>query len=109
MISETRNDVHAGEIETSTSIAIRPDLVKLDKARKFVPEFSNRYLNFSSKRSVEWYARTAKISTYGVLGDPTKANKEKGEKIWAVMIKNLVEFVEDLKSMTLEEIYERKY
>jgi creatinine amidohydrolase/Fe(II)-dependent formamide hydrolase-like protein len=106
---ETPNDVHAGEVETSTSLAIRPDLVRLEKARKFVPKFSSRYLNFSTKRSVEWYARTAKISKDGVLGDPTKASREKGERIWSVMIKNLVEFVEDLKRMTLEEIYERKY
>ena len=108
-MTETKNDVHAGEIETSTTLAVRPNLVKLDKASKFVPHFSSRYLNFSSKRSVEWYARTAKISTDGVLGDPFKASREKGEKMWQVMIKNLVEFVEDLKSMTLDEIYERKY
>lgn len=108
-LAETPNDVHAGEVETSTAVAVRPNLVKLQKARKYVPHFSNRYLNFSSKRSVEWYARTAKISPTGVLGDPLKANREKGERIWAVMIQNLVEFVEDLKSMTLEEIYERRY
>jgi creatinine amidohydrolase/Fe(II)-dependent formamide hydrolase-like protein len=108
-IIETPNDVHAGEVETSTSLAIRPDLVQLNKARKFVPRFSSRYLNFTTKRSVEWYARTAKISKDGVLGDPTKATREKGERIWAVMIKNLVEFVEDLKGMTLTEIYERRY
>ena len=29
---------------------------------RFVPRFSNQYLNFSSMRSVEWYVRTAKIS-----------------------------------------------
>ena len=108
-MTETINDVHAGEIETSTSLAIRPDLVKIHKAKKFVPHFSSRYLNFSSKRSVEWYARTAKISTNGVLGDPSKASKEKGEKMWEVMIKNLVEFVEELKSMSLDEIYEKRY
>ncbi|UCE20602.1 MAG: creatininase family protein [Gemmatimonadota bacterium] len=106
---ETPNDVHAGEIETSTSLATRPHLVDVEKARKFVPHFSSRYLNFSSKRSVEWYARTAKISKAGVLGDPKKASRQKGERIWDVMIKNLVEFVEDLKSMTLDEIYEKRY
>ncbi len=108
-IAETPNDVHAGEIETSTTMAIRPDLVNMKKARKFVPHFSSRYLNFSSKRSVEWNARTMKISPNGVLGDPTKASKEKGEQIWNVMIKNLVEFVEQLKKMTLDEIYEKRY
>ncbi|UCE06000.1 MAG: creatininase family protein, partial [bacterium] len=108
-MTETSNDVHAGEIETSTTLAVRPDMVRLAKAKKFVPHFSSRYLDFSSKRSVEWYARTAKISSTGVMGDPTKASREKGERIWAIMIKNLVEFVEDLKGMTLEEIYDRRY
>ncbi len=108
-LAETPNDVHAGEIETSTTLAIRPDLVRVDAARKFVPKFSSRFLNFTSKRSVGWYARTAKISPKGVLGDPTKASREKGEKIWDLMIKRLVEFVEDLKSLTLDEIYQRRY
>jgi creatinine amidohydrolase/Fe(II)-dependent formamide hydrolase-like protein len=107
--TETPNDVHAGEVETSTSLATRPHLVRMSEARKFVPEFSSRYLDFSSKRSVEWYARTAKISKSGVLGDPSKASREKGEKYWEIMIRNLVEFVEDLKGMSLDEIYQRRY
>ncbi len=106
---ETPNDVHAGEIETSTTLAIRPHMVRRKKMRKFIPEFSSRYLNFSSKRSVEWYARIAKISPSGVLGNPTKASKEKGEKIWLIMIKHLAEFVEDLKNMSLDEIYHKRY
>lgn len=108
-IAETPNDVHAGEIETSTSMAIRPNLVDMQKARESVPHFSSRYLNFSSFRSVEWNARTSRISPSGVLGDPTKASREKGQRIWEVMIKNLVEFVEQLKGMSLEEIFDKKY
>jgi creatinine amidohydrolase/Fe(II)-dependent formamide hydrolase-like protein len=106
---ETPNDVHAGEIETSTTLAIRPHVVRRDKIRKFIPKFSSRYLNFSSKRSVEWYARIAKISSSGVLGDPTKASRDKGRKIWAVMIEHLVEFVEDLKNLSLDEIHQKRY
>jgi creatinine amidohydrolase/Fe(II)-dependent formamide hydrolase-like protein len=83
--------------------------VRLEKARRFVPRFSSQYLNFSSSRSVEWYARTAKISGTGVLGDPTKATREKGERIWKVSIDHLVAFVEALKGMSLAEIYERRY
>jgi creatinine amidohydrolase/Fe(II)-dependent formamide hydrolase-like protein len=106
---ETPNDVHAGEVETSTALAARPGLVRLEKARKFVPRFSSRYLNFSTKRSVEWYAKTSKISPSGVLGDPTKASAEKGKRILDLMISHLVEFIEDLKGMTLEEIYQKRY
>jgi len=108
-LAETPNDVHAGEIETSTTLAVRPDLVRLESARKFIPEFSSRYLNFTSKRSVGWYTRTAKISPKGVLGDPTKASREKGEKMWNLMITHLVQFVEDLKGLSLEEIYQKRY
>jgi creatinine amidohydrolase/Fe(II)-dependent formamide hydrolase-like protein len=108
-ICETPNDVHAGEIETSTALAIRPELVQMDKAESFVPDFSTSYLDFSSRRSVEWYARTSRISPTGVLGDPSKASAEKGREIWEVMIRNLVELVEHLKNLSLEEIYERRY
>jgi len=107
-ICETANDVHAGEIETSTSLFVRPHLVNMRKAKKFVPEFSIKYLNFSAKRSVEWFAQTSHISPDGVLGDPTKATAKKGEKMWKIMIKNLVELVESLKNMSLDEIHEKR-
>ncbi len=108
-LAETPNDVHAGEIETSTTLAIRPHLVRLESASKFIPEFSSRYLNFTSKRHVSWYTRTAKISPNGVLGDPTKADRKKGEKMWKLMVRHLVQLVEDLKGLSLEEIYQRRY
>lgn len=108
-LTDIPNDVHAGEIETSTSLAIRPHLVKFDEAPRSVPQFSSRYLNFTSKRGVSWYAYTQNVSSTGVLGDATKATAEKGKKIWQIMIAHLVALVEDLKSMTLAEIYQRKY
>jgi len=106
---ETPNDVHAGEIETSTSLAIRPELVRMDRLQMEVPEFTSRYLDFSSKRGVAWYAHTHKISSSGVMGNPIKATAEKGEKMWAIIIGHLISFVDQLKTMTLKEIYQRKY
>jgi len=90
-------------------LAVRPELVRLKSARKFIPRFSSRYLDFTSKRSVGWYARVAKISPSGVLGDPTKASAEKGKKMWDLMVKHLVELVEDIKSLSLDEIYQKRY
>jgi len=106
---ETDNDVHAGEFETSTSLAIRPELVQMDKAVSSVPSFSSRYLNFTSKRGISWYAYTKKISNSGIMGDPTKASAEKGKKMWQIMVAHLVAFVEDLKTLSLEEIHQRRY
>jgi creatinine amidohydrolase/Fe(II)-dependent formamide hydrolase-like protein len=108
-IIETPNDVHAGELETSTALAARPHLVRMDRSRKSVPRFSSRYLNFSTSRSVEWYTQTERISRTGVLGDPTRATPEKGERLWQIMVDHLVRFVKDLRDLTLDEIYEKRY
>ncbi|MBN1301655.1 MAG: creatininase family protein [Melioribacteraceae bacterium] len=108
-LSETPNDVHAGEIETSTTLALRPRLVKMDRAKKSVLSFSSRYLNFSSLRGVPWYARTKRISESGIMGDPTRASSEKGKQMWEIMIAHLVAFVEDLKNLSLDEIHQKKY
>lgn len=106
-LAETKNDVHAGEIETSTSLATRAHLVDMKKARRFVPEFSSGYLDFTSKYSVGWYARTAQISKSGVFGDPTKATEEKGRLMWESSIRHLVSLVEHLKELSLAEIYQK--
>ncbi len=108
-ITETPNDIHAGEIETSTSLSVRPGLVRMDRAVRSIPRFSNRYLDFTSKRGVSWYVHTKRISASGIIGDPTKASREKGDRCWSLMIAHLVSLVEDLKSMTLEEIYQKRY
>jgi len=105
---ETPNDVHAGEIETSTTLAVRPEVVRPGLAKPFVPRFSSTYLDFTSRHSIEWYARTARLSESGVFGDPTKASAAKGKRIWRLMIRHLVELVEHLKGLTLDEIHERR-
>lgn len=107
-LAETRNDVHAGEIETSTTLAVRPELVQMSKAEPFVPRFSTHYLDFTSLHSVDWYARTSKISKSGVFGDPTKASREKGEAFWKLSIDHLVGLVEHLKELTLSEIHDQR-
>jgi creatinine amidohydrolase/Fe(II)-dependent formamide hydrolase-like protein len=108
-LAETDNDVHAGEIETSTTLALRPELVHRDRAAPSVPRFSSRYLDFTNQRAVGWNAYTSRISPTGVMGDPTRADAEKGRKMWDVMVHNLVDFVEDLKGLSLDEIHQRRY
>jgi len=106
---ETPNDIHAGEIETSTALAIRPDMVKMDKAVNETLRFGSKYLNYTSDRGVAWYVRTRRISESGVMGDPTKASAEKGKRMWEIMIAHLVKFVEEIKRSRLTDLYQKKY
>lgn len=108
-MAETKNDVHAGEIETSTTLAVRPELVDMSKAVNQSINLSNKFLNFSSNRSVSWYVHTNKLSKTGVMGNAKLATKEKGEKMWEMMIKKMVEFVETIKNISSEELFQKKY
>jgi len=84
---------------------VRPRRVKKNAMAPSIPAFSSHYLNFTSRRGVAWYAATDRISTSGVMGDPTKASRQKGKKIWEIMIAHLVALVEDIKQMSLDEIH----
>lgn len=106
---ETPNDIHAGEIETSTSLALRPELVQMDKAVDGTLLFGSKYLDYDSDRGVSWFVRTKKISSSGVMGDATKATAEKGHKMWELMIKHLARFVESLKNTPLDDLYQKRY
>lgn len=98
-IVQTDNDVHSGEYETSTSLANREELVKREKFVKEIPDFASPYLAWSSVNQVSWVFKTDKISKSGVLGDATKASKEKGIELWKAHVNNLSEFIEYLKTI----------
>lgn len=108
-LAETLNDIHAGEIETSTTLAVRPEMVRMDKAVDETPQFGSHYMDFSSAYGLPWYVRTQKISKSGVIGAPTLATAQKGKQIWDIMINHLVEFIEDIKSSKLEDLHQRRY
>jgi creatinine amidohydrolase len=108
-LTQASNDIHAGDIETSTTLAIRPEKVQMDKAVDATLAFGSDFLNFDNERSVNWYVRTNKISETGVMGDATKATAEKGRLMWAIMIQNLIRLVDSIKEKSLDELYQKRY
>ena len=106
---ETPNDIHAGELETSTSLANREHLVDMSKAVDETLDLDNHYLDFTSDRGVNWYVHTQRISRSGVMGNALKASKEKGEKMWAIAINRMVEFVESIINTPLDQLYQNRY
>ncbi|MGQ1784784.1 MULTISPECIES: creatininase family protein [unclassified Saccharicrinis] len=106
---KTHNDIHAGEIETSTTLAIRPELVDMTKAVDETLDLKNEYLDFTSARGVSWYARTKLLSKSGVMGNASLATVEKGEKMWKIMIAKMTEFVETIKNTPMNELHQNRY
>ncbi len=80
------NDGHAGAIETSRIMAIRPDLIKAKGEASFpnMPRF-------------EIVPNPEKYFPSGVIGDPTQATPKKGQELNEYVIEQLVKLVNDLK------------
>ncbi len=100
---ETVYDAHAGEFETSTTLANREKFVvkeRIGKAKIKLPE--SKYTKIGLKEAgpkVSWSFRTRELSETGVIGDPTKASKEKGEKAWNLAIERLADLLIELDKM----------
>jgi creatinine amidohydrolase len=84
-VFETPRDQHAGEIETSRLLTIRPDLVRTNR----LPE--ETYRESSRPILVRDVRRYWPTSTEGA---PRKATAEKGEKLGQIAAEYLVELVE---------------
>jgi creatinine amidohydrolase len=82
----SEKDGHAGTIETSRVMAIRPDLVR-KKGKKSFPTFPR----------FEIVADPERYFPSGVIGDPTIASTEKGRMINRYVIKEVAKLVEELK------------
>ncbi len=106
---DTHNDIHAGEIETSTTLAIRPELVDMSKAVDDTIDLGNEYLDYTSERGVSWYVHTERLTKSGVMGNATKATAEKGHKMWEIMIRKMAEFVETIKNTPSDKLYQNRY
>jgi len=81
----SEKDGHAGAIETSRVMAIRPDLVKM-KGRKSFPKLPR----------FEIVADAQRYFPSGVMGDPTEASRSKGQMINNYVVDNVARLVEEL-------------
>jgi creatinine amidohydrolase len=85
-IAETKNDSHAGEIETSLVLALTPELVKGTSPEEY-PQFPHPFIV------------TDKLKYWpgGVWGNPEKASAEKGKKVLSLMVDSVVELIDRIQ------------
>jgi creatinine amidohydrolase len=82
----SEKDGHAGAIETSRVMAIRPELIKARGTKSF-PEFPR----------FEIVADPERFFPSGVIGDPTAASTKKGRMINEYVVKGVMKLVEELE------------
>lgn len=98
---------HAGEYETSLYLALRPELVEMEKAvderTPLPPSFQNDLLAGKRPDASLAYLMPywSTMSVSGVRGDATKATREKGEQFLEAAVEGLIELVHEFKAMAL--------
>jgi creatinine amidohydrolase len=85
-VVETEGDSHAGEMETSMMLHLRPELVKGSAPEEY-PKLPRPIL-VRDKR---------KYWPGGVWGDPSKASREKGERVMNLAVDNVVDLIKKLE------------
>jgi creatinine amidohydrolase len=86
---------HAHEAETSIILALRPDLVKMERAVKEEPRDRWSGDPPSNYRELLLKPLESKAPFSGTSGDPSGASKEKGEKMVQVWVERMTKFIED--------------
>lgn len=96
--------IHGGFVETSVMLAIRPDLVAMDRARDFASAQAGFRRDFTHLRAYGphafgWTMRD--LSPDGVVGNAAAASAEAGERILAHAAAGLLQLLADVDRFDL--------
>jgi creatinine amidohydrolase len=100
--------IHGGDMETSVMRALTPDLVKMDKARKFhsLQERlvqSHTHLRAHGAAAFGWIAQD--LGPDGTVGDASIATAEKGRITIDVVTDKMIELLQDVHAFDLAALY----
>jgi creatinine amidohydrolase len=104
---ELRHGIHAGAIETSMMLAVRPDLVELAVVADFVPVTVADDAEFPRLRALGaaglgWLAQD--LHGAGACGDATRATAADGAAVIEHAARHLVELVQELVQFPLHRL-----
>lgn len=108
-VRETDVYGHAGEIETSIVLYVRPDLVKLERVRGGARLGPRRVLEHVDAMA-DWVC----YALEGFVGDPTKASADKGRVLFEALVEAVAEIVRRIREdreyeRVMAEYYARAY
>ncbi|WOD37954.1 creatininase family protein [Nodosilinea sp. E11] len=88
--------IHAGDAETSLMLSILPEQVRMELAQTEFPQGlpTESWLTMEGALPFAWVTRD--LSASGVLGDPTVATVEKGDRLLESLAQGWVTVLEDI-------------
>jgi len=95
---------HACTLETSFMMALKPELVHMEKAskekpHKFTEESGYKYLKLAGSKGIEFSWLIDDVSDSGVIGDPTKATTELGKEVLESLVEKICEVLREIKKV----------
>jgi creatinine amidohydrolase len=88
--------IHAGDAETSIMLALLPDRVIMNQAVKEYPQGLPQDSLLSMEGMLPFAWVTKDLSKSGVIGDPTVATKEKGDRLLESLATGWVQLIKDI-------------
>lgn len=102
--------IHAGAIETSVMLALRPELVKLDRLADFASEQErlegeNRWLRAYGRHAFGW--KMQDLNPLGAVGDARLADAGKGAAMIERTVTGLAELAREMDRFDLSRLRDR--
>ena len=87
-VTKEQAGVHAGDLETSIMLALEPDWVRSERyAAGFIDEFGSEAQKVIGEEGI------IGLHESGVLGDPTRADDEKGRRYLSAVVDHFVKVI----------------
>jgi creatinine amidohydrolase len=105
---ERKYGIHGGDMETSVMLALRPDLVRMDKAEDFRSTQQNfeqefKHLRVHGQIQFGWKAQDLNVA--GTVGDASIATAEKGDETLDYAADRFVELLRDVQACGPERLW----
>ena len=107
---EHRFGIHAGEIETSMMLALRPDLVDMAQAQNFASTSEDRtkaYPILGNGKSAKLGWQMQDYNAAGAVGNAAAATAEKGRAVLDAAGRALAQMLSELHALPLETLVSR--
>lgn len=107
-VFENAHGIHAGDIETSLMLHLRPDLVDMSKAKLFPSKAAEmekegyRYLRPTGQHGFGWIAQD--VNPDGAVGDAASATAEKGRRTAEHQADAFIALLRDVERFPLRDL-----